>query len=91
MREKSLQKIVKVISTLQKAIESLQEKDHQGGDRSHEHHSVEKAISGVVDAASLSSWDKRRRHSFRTGRGLMTTLGVTKDVVRATVQTSLAT
>ena len=26
-----------VISTLQKAIESLQEKDHQGGDRFHQH------------------------------------------------------
>ena len=55
---------MKVISTLQKALESLQEKNHQGGDRSHEHNMVVKAISAVVDVASLSSRDTRRQTTF---------------------------
>ena len=90
---KSLQRIMEVISTLQKAIERLQEKDHQGGDRFHEHNSVVKAISAVVDVFSLSGRHKRRQMTFMQNRQEIddNDLGVAKDAARATVQTSLTT
>ena len=60
------------------------------GDRiqvSDDANSVVKAISAVVDAASLSSRDKRRQTTFMHDD----VLGVAEDAVRATVQTSLTT
>ena len=46
--------VMKLISTLQKAIESLQEKDHHGGDRFHEH-----------DVPNIQLSGHRRRSSCR--------------------------
>ena len=90
---KSLQMMMKVISTVQRAIESLQEKDHEGGDRFHEHDSVVKAIFAVVDVASLSSRDKQRQMTFMQNKQEIDDddLGAAKDAARATVQTSLTT
>ena len=52
-----------------------------------------KAISAVVDAASLSSRDKRRQTTSMWNRQEIDDcdLGVVKDAVKATVQTSLTT